>query len=108
MFSIRKDVAGLHRSTSRSRRARFMLGLAATTALAGCFHHAEPVTDPVSSEPMVIDEAMQRRDWSRSVSEFYGGGVVAGATRFPYVPQTSSGHGSAGADRAIYGPERSN
>jgi hypothetical protein len=91
MFSIRK-------------KTRMALGLAATSALAGCFHHPERKTDPVSTEPLAIDEAMQRREWPRQVSEYYGGGVVAGATRFPYVPAKTG----EGADRAVFGPERSN
>ena len=54
---------------------------------------------------MVVDEAMQRRDeWPRATAYFQAGGVDAGATRFPYNPQTTGD----GAGQATLGPERSN
>jgi hypothetical protein len=104
MFSTRKC---LNRNAPARRRtgAQLALALAAGSALAaGCQRAPKPAPEPVSTSPMVVDEAMQYRDWPRATAYFQAGGVDAGATRFPYNPQTTGD----GAGRATLGPERRN
>src|SRR5688500_15376445 len=88
-----------------TRRAVIASAVAAALApFAGCARAPAPAPEPVDTTPMVIDEAMQRRDWPRSTAEWANGDIVAGATRFWYVPQTEG----EGAGKASLGPERSN
>src|SRR5687768_7020394 len=95
MCSIRKTYC---------RRAPMMLALAAASGLAGCWTSPKPVPEEHSTEPLVIDEAIQQRDWPRTEATFQAGGVDAGPTGFGYDPQTSGD----GASRAALGPEWSN
>jgi hypothetical protein len=88
--------------TLKSRSAA--LALAAVAGIAGCHPGPGPAAEAYSTEPLVVDEAMQARDWPRTTAEFQATNVEAGATRFPYAPQTSG----TGSDRAVFGPERSN
>src|SRR5687768_17171966 len=86
---------------------RLALAAAAVTigwVSTGCMTAREPEVEPGSATPIPTDEAMQRRDWPRSEAGWANGDVAAGATRFPYAPQTES----EGAGRALLGPERSN
>jgi hypothetical protein len=41
-----------------------------------------PQTSPVNTTPIVIDEAMQHRDWDRSTSYYANGGAIAGGTGY--------------------------
>ena len=63
MFSIR-DGRG------RGRRALLLAGLACGAALAsGCQRTVPPSSrSPVNATPLLIDEAMQVRDWDRSTA----------------------------------------
>src|SRR5687768_2171427 len=103
MFSTRNH---LNRDATRRRAgAQLALALAAGAALGGCARAPKPAPEPVSTSPMVVDEAMQRREeWPQATAYFQAGGVDAGATRFPYNPQTTGD----GAGQATLGPERRN
>jgi hypothetical protein len=60
------------------------LGIA---ALAGCQAKVPPAAvSPVNTTPLIVDEAMQKRDWERSTSYYPSGAAVAGGTG--YVWQT--------------------
>jgi hypothetical protein len=55
------------------------------TAGAGCFNAA--ATRPeLSHATLIIDPAMQKRDWDQSVAYYPGGAVPAWNTRFWYTP----------------------
>lgn len=54
--------------------------IVAASALLGCAQQRPAPTPP----PMVIDEAMQRRDFDRSVAHYPNGDTVAGVNRFPF------------------------
>lgn len=101
-------VSGTGGGTSAARRSFAALALAAAAGLvaagAGCQRAPEPRAEDVSTEPLVVDEAMQARDWPQVAANFQAGGVDAGVTRFPHQPQTQGG----GAGRALFGDERGN
>ena len=48
-----------------------------------------PPNRPVAlnDEPLVVDEAMQIRDWDRSTAYYGNGNTVAGATRLRFQPK---------------------
>jgi hypothetical protein len=54
--------------------------LAVTFGAAGCAQKQQYAATP---PPMVVDEAMQRRDWEPSVAYIPNGDTVAGVNRFP-------------------------
>jgi len=99
MSSIRKS---LRRNSFTS--ALPLAALVVTGVLAGCQHEPAPAPEAVSSEPLAIDEAMQRRDWPRTEAEFQNGVTVAGSTRMSYRPQTTGDDTNLG----ILGSEGSN
>ena len=49
------------------------------SALTGCAQQHPAATRP----PLIVDEAMQRREWERSVSYYPNGDTVSGHNRFP-------------------------
>ncbi len=54
--------------------------------LAGCSHAQQAAqTQP----PLLIDQAMEKRDWNRSVCYYQSGAVVAWHKRFHYIPSAS-------------------
>lgn len=56
------------------------LGLAALT---GCQSKVPPATaSPVNTTPLIIDDAMQQRDWERSTSYYASGATIAGGTGY--------------------------
>lgn len=90
---------------SLTRNTRFALASVVTlAAITGCSHAPAPQPEPTDSTPLVIDEAMQKRDWPQSDVTWANGDTVAGATRFGYVPQTEG----EGVSRAILGDEAGN
>ena len=103
MRSTRKAFS---RNASRCASTRIALALSAGIAatFAGCTTNPPAKPEPVSTATLPVDEAMQRRDWPRTAAEFESGATIAGATRFPYAPQTVGD----GASYAVLGPERSN
>ena len=70
MFSTRNH---LNRDATRRRAgAQLALALAAGAALAaGCARAPKPAPEPFSASPMVVDEAMQRRDWQPPQASYY-------------------------------------
>ena len=55
----------------------------ALTAVAGCQRIVPPpVSSAVNTTPIVVDEAMQQRDWDRSTSYYQNGSTVAGGTSY--------------------------
>src|SRR5918993_554484 len=91
---------------SAGRRSLRSLAIAVAAGLvaagAGCQRAPEPRAEESSTEPLVIDEAVQARDWPRVAANFQTGGVDAGVTRFPHQPQTQGDD----AGRALLGAER--
>lgn len=41
--------------------------------------------EPLNAEPLVVDEAMQIRDWNRVTALYANGDTAAGATGFPFT-----------------------
>ena len=41
----------------------------------------------LNDEPLVVDEAMQIRDWDRSTAHYANGDTIAGATRLTFEPK---------------------
>jgi hypothetical protein len=83
MYSIRNARAHNERALGQKlskNLAMLTLGLA---ALAGCQRTVPPrATSPVSNAPLLIDEAMEHRDWDRSTSIYANGDTVAGGTGY--------------------------
>src|SRR5262245_40506701 len=100
MSSTRKT----HSRGATRRASLFFASVAGLVALDGCTTAPPPTPEPVSGTPIVVDEAMQRRDWPQSTAQWANADVVAGATRFPYEPQTEG----IDAHRGILGDEWSN
>jgi hypothetical protein len=61
--------------------------LVATT---GCQRVQRPRPDRLSDAPLVVDEAMQIRDWDRSTGYYANGATVAGAPRVRFEPSGDS------------------
>src|SRR5215204_4694264 len=61
-----------------------------------------PPNRPVAlnDEPIVVDEAMEIRDWDRSTAYYGNGATVAGATRLTWEPKNDNRYNYA-ADSAI-------
>lgn len=65
--------------------------LVAAGGLIGCQRTADIQEAPAfSAEPLIIDQAIQYRDWEPSVVEYPNGAVVAGPTLFPYETQRTA------------------
>jgi hypothetical protein len=65
----------------RATAARLLLPLLAVTAgIGGCAQQQRQAYTP---PPLVVDEAMQRRDFERSIAYYPNGDTVAGVNRFP-------------------------
>ena len=54
----------------------------------------------LNDNPIVVDEAMQIRDWDRSTANYASGAVVAGAPRVTWEPKNDNRYNYA-ADPAI-------
>ncbi len=84
MFSIRnhrrKLPALFHVALSMAASASFMI-------LGGCQRARPPQPDALNDAPLIVDEAMQIRDWDRSVAYYPSGAVVAGSPRVTFVPR---------------------
>src|SRR5688500_14059093 len=91
MYSIRRQ----QRKTKNEKRKTvglsglpfFVLPFSIFVCIAGCqgISHEQPPA-PVNDAPLVVDEAMQIRDWDRSTNYYANGGTVAGGTG--YLSQT--------------------
>jgi hypothetical protein len=80
-----------------ARRSLVPLALLAAS-ITGCGTQTQQ-QQPTRS-PMVVDEAMQRRDWERSVAPFPNGSTVSGYNRFPLRTDLQPGDNEYGA--AVY------
>ena len=68
-------------ATRRRLMPLALLAAAAGASIAGC---ARPTPQPAyTPPPMLVDEAMQKRDWERSVAYYPNGDTVSGYNRFP-------------------------
>jgi hypothetical protein len=84
MFSTRNSLTQITRG-SAVRWA--MLGAAALGAI-GCSTAPRPLE--LSQTTLIVDPAMQKRDWDRSVAYYPSGAVPAWDTRFWYKPPAGS------------------
>lgn len=70
------------------RIARIGLPALALVSIGGCegFQNAPP-PDKLNDTPLVIDQAMQNRDWDRSSVEYTNTTILAAPTRQTWVPR---------------------
>ncbi len=69
---------------------RFVVGAVALPALLalGCQRvRTTPEPDALNDTPLIVDEAMQIRDWDRSTAFYPSGAVVAGSPRRTFEPR---------------------
>ena len=86
------------RSAERSSATRRLLPLLAVAgalgAASGC---ARPAPRPYTPPALVVDEAMQLREWERSVAYYPNGDTVSGHNRFPIRSDLTPGSNEFGA-----------
>src|SRR5688500_17907723 len=99
MYSIRRQ----QRKTKNEKRKTaglsglpfFVLPFSIFVCIAGCqgISHEQPPA-PVNDTPLVVDEAMQIRDWDRSTNYYANGATVAGGTGYVWetADWVSPGH----------------
>src|SRR5689334_13883954 len=58
------------------------LGLTVLVAGIGCQSALPGPSERLSTKPLVVDEAMQRRDWEPTTAHYQSGATVAGPTGF--------------------------
>ena len=87
MYSIHKHSGKT--AGSAMRLGRWVLAGAAVCSTWGCAHSQKPAAQELSQTPLIIDPAMQKRDWDRSVALYPSGAVPAWNTRFHYQPSPS-------------------
>ncbi len=65
--------------STHNRSIAFLALLAVTLLLGGCkFHKNDPPRMNLHQSPLIVDEAMQRRDWDRATVQYANGDTVAG------------------------------
>src|SRR5687767_6171346 len=88
MCSIRRTVAERKTKSEKRKTAEgpfsfFVLLFSLFVCASGCQRIVPPpVRAPVNDAPLVVDEAMQIRDWDRSTNYYANGGTVAGGTGY--------------------------
>src|SRR4051794_23689414 len=79
-----------------SIRKQFVISAAAlmsVSSLVGCQNISKPpAADEYNNSPLVIDEAMQRREWEAVNAPYESGDFVAGPTGFWYAPKDDLGY----------------
>jgi hypothetical protein len=70
-------------STRKTIASLLALSLA---ALAGCQSVNVPPAERLNDQPLVIDDAMQQRDWEPTTAFYQSGATIAGPTGFLYEP----------------------
>ncbi|HYO11059.1 MAG TPA: hypothetical protein VER17_18990 [Tepidisphaeraceae bacterium] len=75
--------------STRNKLARGLLLLLGTiaggaAATGGCQRTIPPMQERLNNTPLVVDEAMQRRDWEPSVSYYANGDTRAGGTGYMF------------------------
>ena len=71
-------------STLKRHRKTIAIALLAAGALVGCQANVPPSMSKVNNTPLPIDDAMQRRDWDRSVAYYPNGDTVGGGTGYMF------------------------
>src|SRR5947208_4697687 len=79
MCSIRKTQEWLGRAALTLAAAGSVMAM-----LGGCQANVPAGVEPVQNKPLIIDEAMQRREWDRSVAYYPNGDTVAGGTGYMF------------------------
>ena len=59
-------------------------GAAGLLLAGGCQFNVPPAQEKLNDAPLLVDEAMQKRDWDRSVSYYANGDAVAGGTGYMF------------------------
>ena len=80
----RIEVRGSNAEGRRSRRRFFSILFPLSSILiaaTGCLKETKPVAYTTHA-PLIVDDAMQQRDWPRSVAHFANGETPAGPTEF--------------------------
>jgi hypothetical protein len=67
-----------------------VLASAGMFSVVGCQRIEPPVPDRLNNAPLLVDEAMQIRDFDRSTSVYANGGTVAGSPRLTFEPKDDS------------------
>jgi hypothetical protein len=75
---------------SRKRRTVFSLLIFPALAIGGCAIKQPPPPDAVSHAPLVVDEAMQNRQWPVSVAQYANGETNAWATGFILIDRPNA------------------
>jgi hypothetical protein len=66
-----------------------VIGSLALAAITGCRPAVNrPVKADLNQTPLVVDEAMQKRDWDRSVARYANGDTIAGPDLISYENTT--------------------
>jgi hypothetical protein len=78
----RRPVANRFTGASRFARALVTSLALLAPALAGTGCTQQPASAP-PEKPMIVDAAMQRRDWERSAAWYPNGDTLAGVQRYP-------------------------
>ena len=81
MFSTRN-----HTLRTISTAAFGLLASAGVVVSTGCQRVAPNFPVALNDRPIVVDEAMEIRDWDRSTANYANGTTVAGATRTTWEP----------------------
>jgi hypothetical protein len=58
--------------------------------MSGCQRVQAPRPDRLNDTPLLVDEAMQIRDYDRSTATYANGGTVAGSARLTFEPKDDS------------------
>ncbi len=95
-----------HNSTVSNRAMKLLslpLSGLALIAATGCQRTQPAPVVTHNNEPMLVDEAMQQRDWERSTAVYQNGDTVAGFTgrRYEVHNRLSEGYAGRLADPAV-------
>jgi hypothetical protein len=65
---------------------KFVIGASLLTAatMLGCQANVPPGVERLNNSPLIVDEAMQRREWDRSASYYPNGDTVADGTGYMF------------------------
>jgi hypothetical protein len=72
-------------STRKNSPRAKILSLLIPFAMTGCALKQPPQPDPITRAPVVIDEAMQQRDWPVTVAHYQDGSTPGWATTFLFI-----------------------
>src|ERR1041385_419514 len=83
MYSIRKKLAVISTAATAAM---------ALSSMVGCVAVGPTQPDEYNSTPLVIDDAMQHRDWEPTTAYYESGDTVAGPTGFVMQPKDDLGY----------------